>query len=349
HVTRWCDLNGNLSDFYVKCAWEVLRPRGQQDKLRSWDVDASTDLTLLRCSLCGSQQDSHEHFFFKCTFSSQDWNPICNLAGMEHVPPILEDIVMCLKLLSNVLHVDLHLKTLVARETPGCLDDLLLLEEELCHFFEAAELARSLVDVIKEADLLEKVGHFKETTVLLLLQIMGDHRNSASFMRDMSEKSSSSVAGTSEGHAHGYGYGTEEFDECTLLHRTCEIADVGMIELLLQYGGHQVDNFDITYGSLKVGCVDPSLGLKQISLVRDDCPNLDFDKPEHRWKRVKRSLIEAIEDMLSSYRKVKNKQEPDKIRTKPDQIKKKREAWKSPEVSKTNYSQESKKGGENTD
>ncbi|GKD50035.1 hypothetical protein Tco_1279011 [Tanacetum coccineum] len=31
------------------------------------------------------------------------------------------------------------------------------------------------------------------------------------------------------------------------------------------------------------------------------CPNLDFDKPEHRWKRVHRSLIEATEDMLSSY------------------------------------------------
>ncbi|GJS91979.1 reverse transcriptase domain-containing protein [Tanacetum coccineum] len=75
---RWCDLNGNLSDFKVKCAWEVLRPRGQQvmwyhitwfshciprhafhpwlvmrrclqtqDKLRSWDVDALTDLSQL--------------------------------------------------------------------------------------------------------------------------------------------------------------------------------------------------------------------------------------------------------------------------------------------------------------
>nr|GEY12037.1 reverse transcriptase domain-containing protein [Tanacetum cinerariifolium] len=31
---------------------------------------------------------------------------------------------------------------------------------------------------------------------------------------------------------------------------------------------------------------------------------------------------------------VRNKQEPDKIETKPDQIKKKREAWKSPELSK---------------
>ncbi|GKE37225.1 UvrD-like helicase, ATP-binding domain, P-loop containing nucleoside triphosphate hydrolase [Tanacetum coccineum] len=50
----------------------------------------------------------------------------------------------------------------------GCLDDLLLLEEESGKFLEAAELARSLGDVLKEADLLEKVGHFKEAAVLLL-------------------------------------------------------------------------------------------------------------------------------------------------------------------------------------
>nr|GEW67078.1 UvrD-like helicase, ATP-binding domain, P-loop containing nucleoside triphosphate hydrolase [Tanacetum cinerariifolium] len=50
----------------------------------------------------------------------------------------------------------------------GCLDDLLLLEEESGKFLEAAELARSLDGVIKEADLLEKVGHFKEAAVLLL-------------------------------------------------------------------------------------------------------------------------------------------------------------------------------------
>nr|GFB01832.1 UvrD-like helicase, ATP-binding domain, P-loop containing nucleoside triphosphate hydrolase [Tanacetum cinerariifolium] len=168
----------------------------------------------------------------------------------------------------------------------GCLDDLLLLEEELCHFFEDAELARSLVNVIKEVGQLEKVGHFKETAVLLLLNliktagklhtfvpvagtggtvadvsrffkesckssltlakvmmlqeqhIMGDHGNSASLMRDMSEMSSSSVAGISEGHVHGYGYGIEEFDGCTLLHPACETADVRMIELLLQYGAN---------------------------------------------------------------------------------------------------------------
>ncbi|GJT65901.1 ADP-ribosylation factor GTPase-activating protein AGD3 [Tanacetum coccineum] len=193
-------------------------------------------------------------------------------------------------------------------------------------------------------------------------QIMGDHGNSASLMRDMSKKSSSSVAGTSEGHAHGHGYGTKEFDGCTLLHLACETADVGMIELLLQYGANinvfssrgrhhsiiesSVEKLHVQRCFLQGAdpqaengpgktalelaieshfrdnevVADPSLGLKQRSLVTDfaralekakmmllasiQCPNPDFDKPEHRWKRVQRSLIEAIEDMLSSYGKV---------------------------------------------
>ncbi|GKC19590.1 UvrD-like helicase, ATP-binding domain, P-loop containing nucleoside triphosphate hydrolase [Tanacetum coccineum] len=50
----------------------------------------------------------------------------------------------------------------------GCLSDLILLDEASGQFSEAAELARSLGDVIKEADLLEKVGHFKEAALLLL-------------------------------------------------------------------------------------------------------------------------------------------------------------------------------------
>ncbi|PWA96132.1 uvrD-like Helicase, ATP-binding domain, P-loop containing nucleoside triphosphate hydrolase [Artemisia annua] len=50
----------------------------------------------------------------------------------------------------------------------GCIDDLLPLEEESGHFLENAELVRSWGDVIKEADLLEKTGHFKEAVVLLV-------------------------------------------------------------------------------------------------------------------------------------------------------------------------------------
>nr|GEU55854.1 UvrD-like helicase, ATP-binding domain, P-loop containing nucleoside triphosphate hydrolase [Tanacetum cinerariifolium]GEU88770.1 UvrD-like helicase, ATP-binding domain, P-loop containing nucleoside triphosphate hydrolase [Tanacetum cinerariifolium] len=50
----------------------------------------------------------------------------------------------------------------------GCLDDLLLLEEESSHLIEAAELARSWGDLLKEANLLDKVGSFKEAVILLL-------------------------------------------------------------------------------------------------------------------------------------------------------------------------------------
>ncbi|KAI3730437.1 hypothetical protein L1987_61607 [Smallanthus sonchifolius] len=50
----------------------------------------------------------------------------------------------------------------------GCLDHLLLLEEESGHFLDAAKLARSWGDVLKEADLLEKAGHFKDASILLL-------------------------------------------------------------------------------------------------------------------------------------------------------------------------------------
>ncbi|KAK9063834.1 hypothetical protein SSX86_017706 [Deinandra increscens subsp. villosa] len=52
----------------------------------------------------------------------------------------------------------------------GCLDDLLVLEEESGHFLNAAELARSWGDVLKEADLLEKAGHSKEATVSVTLK-----------------------------------------------------------------------------------------------------------------------------------------------------------------------------------
>ncbi|GJS43218.1 retrovirus-related pol polyprotein from transposon TNT 1-94 [Tanacetum coccineum] len=163
-------------------------------------------------------------------------------------------------------------------------------------------------------------------------QIMGDHGNSASLMRDMSKKSSSSVAGTSEGHAHGHGYGIEEFDGCTLLYLACETVDVGMIELLLQYGaninvfssrGRHHFIIESLVAKLHVqSCFlqDPFLGLKQRSLVTDAARALEKAKMmritanhvqtqtsinrTHRWKRVHHSLIEAIEDMLSSYGKV---------------------------------------------
>nr|XP_043623211.1 ADP-ribosylation factor GTPase-activating protein AGD3 [Erigeron canadensis] len=71
--------------------------------------------------------------------------------------------------------------------------------------------------------------------MLLQEPITPDH-TSVCLVRDSSGRSlnSSIVAGTSE--RHGDRDGMEEYDGCTLLHLACETADVGMIELLLQYG-----------------------------------------------------------------------------------------------------------------
>ncbi|KAJ0771429.1 putative phosphoglycerate kinase [Helianthus annuus] len=42
----------------------------------------------------------------------------------------------------------------------------------------------------------------------------------------------------------------------------------------------------------------------ELVIASIQCPNPDFNKPEHRWKMVQRSLIEAIKDRLSSNGKV---------------------------------------------
>nr|GFA15833.1 hypothetical protein [Tanacetum cinerariifolium] len=133
---KWHDTNGTMTDFTVKCAWEVLRPRGNevpwfhtvwfshaiprhafqlwlimrrnlktQDKLRRWDVDPATDLTQVRCSLCGTQADSHKHLFFECSYSSKVWSLLRWLVGMDVVPPVLENIIVWFQPLANKLTV----------------------------------------------------------------------------------------------------------------------------------------------------------------------------------------------------------------------------------------------------
>ncbi|PWA64845.1 uvrD-like Helicase, ATP-binding domain, P-loop containing nucleoside triphosphate hydrolase [Artemisia annua] len=54
----------------------------------------------------------------------------------------------------------------------GCLDDLLLLEEESGHFVEAADLAKSWGDLLKEADLLEKAGDFHKAATRLISYVL---------------------------------------------------------------------------------------------------------------------------------------------------------------------------------
>ncbi|GKB14407.1 hypothetical protein Tco_0848330 [Tanacetum coccineum] len=96
----WRAINGNMFDSSVKNAWDAFRPRGVA-ALWQWDVGVDTGLNLLRCTLCDSQPDSHAHLFFECSFSSQVWMHIRCLAGMELIPPILQDILMYLQPMEN--------------------------------------------------------------------------------------------------------------------------------------------------------------------------------------------------------------------------------------------------------
>lgn len=70
----------------------------------------------------------------------------------------------------------------------------------------------------------------------MLLQEQTSHEHSSSSLAgdslERSSTSSTNMAGTSEGQ------NLEDLDGCTLLHLACETADIGMIELLLQYGAN---------------------------------------------------------------------------------------------------------------
>lgn len=52
------------------CLWLALRKRlPTQDRMLIWRVDGND----LRCTLCNSCLDSHDHLFFECSFSIQIW------------------------------------------------------------------------------------------------------------------------------------------------------------------------------------------------------------------------------------------------------------------------------------
>ncbi|KAL3500963.1 hypothetical protein ACH5RR_035412 [Cinchona calisaya] len=75
---------------------------------------------------------------------------------------------------------------------------------------------------------------------MLLQEQSSLHHNSSYLDADSMGKlcsSSSNIASTSECHT------TEDLDGCSLLHLACETADIGMLELLLQYGAN-INAFD---------------------------------------------------------------------------------------------------------
>ncbi|GKE07474.1 protein LAZ1 [Tanacetum coccineum] len=122
---QWFDFNGNMVEFSVardhevswfhfvwfsNCIprhsfhlWLVMRESlKRQDKVRPWDVGPTVDLALLRCLLCDTQRDSHSHLFFESPFSAKVWEYVRHLAVMEHVSPIMENILLYLQPMDRV-------------------------------------------------------------------------------------------------------------------------------------------------------------------------------------------------------------------------------------------------------
>ncbi|XP_076897932.1 uncharacterized protein LOC143551363 [Bidens hawaiensis] len=102
------------------------------------------------CTVQSKEIEAIEQEFLKsCAYDSHD----------------LKDLKSMMKLVRAFCSME---SKRVFLKSVGCRDELLVLEEESGYFLEAAELARSWGDVLKEANLLEKAAHFKDAAVLLL-------------------------------------------------------------------------------------------------------------------------------------------------------------------------------------
>ncbi|GJX83736.1 reverse transcriptase zinc-binding domain-containing protein [Tanacetum coccineum] len=86
--------------------WLVMKKRlKMKDRLTQWDVGNDVDLSLLRCPLCKSQQDSHEHLFFECSYSSSIWQNVLNVVGISGVSSQWDDIMLWLLPISKSKNV----------------------------------------------------------------------------------------------------------------------------------------------------------------------------------------------------------------------------------------------------
>nr|GEW35392.1 RNA-directed DNA polymerase, eukaryota, reverse transcriptase zinc-binding domain protein [Tanacetum cinerariifolium] len=90
------DRNGNFCPFSVAKAWDTIRPHRNKNEAMGCQWQSE-----LRCALCDNMPDSHSHLFFECTFSAKVWSYVRDLAGMDLVPSVLQDILLHLQPMEN--------------------------------------------------------------------------------------------------------------------------------------------------------------------------------------------------------------------------------------------------------
>ncbi|GJR77093.1 putative reverse transcriptase zinc-binding domain-containing protein [Tanacetum coccineum] len=134
---QWKLHDGTLSSFSVRNAWHTVLVRGNevdwfklvwstysiprhaihlwlvkrkrlltQDRMREWDVGSNIDLNLLRCPLCKTHHDSHDHLFFECAYSSQVWAQVLSTTDVRFSSSRWSDIMNWLIPIASKNNVD---------------------------------------------------------------------------------------------------------------------------------------------------------------------------------------------------------------------------------------------------
>jgi len=83
----------------------------------------------------------------------------------------LKDSRSMMKFVKAFQSIDLIRKFL---KSHGCLDELIMLEEESGNFLVAADMARQIGDILREANLLGKAGNFREASLLFLFYVLSN-------------------------------------------------------------------------------------------------------------------------------------------------------------------------------
>ncbi|GJZ41493.1 RNA-directed DNA polymerase, eukaryota, reverse transcriptase zinc-binding domain protein [Tanacetum coccineum] len=74
--TKWKDNKVNLIDYSSKAAWEAINSQSvevnwNKDRIMAWSSDQH-----MKCPLCKVINDSHNHLFFECEYSSEIWDQL---------------------------------------------------------------------------------------------------------------------------------------------------------------------------------------------------------------------------------------------------------------------------------
>jgi hypothetical protein len=141
-----------FSDCLKVCTKGKLFDMGFQ-YIQNWKQHATTDSGVVRM---GKEINKIEQEFLES-------------CALHHYK--LKDSISMMKFVKDFQSIDLMRKFL---ESHGCLDELLMLEEELGNFLVAANIARQRGKIQQEADLLGKAGNFTEASSLILSYVLSN-------------------------------------------------------------------------------------------------------------------------------------------------------------------------------